>query len=64
MHENMGKDNSNNGTVMKKETLSDSAETSTTIVTASVVIAFALVAFAIIGIIIRKRRKQETEEEE
>lgn len=64
MHDNMGKDNSNDGTVMKKETLSDSAETSTTIVTASVVIAFALVAFAIIGIIIRKRRKQETEEEE
>ncbi|MBR5763069.1 MAG: cobaltochelatase subunit CobN, partial [Bacteroidaceae bacterium] len=63
MHENMDKDE-NKGTVMKKETLSDSAETSTTIVTASVAIAFVLAAFAIIAVIIRKRRKQENEEEE
>ncbi len=49
------------GTVLKKETLMDSAETSTTLVTKSVVIGIAIVVLIIILVVVRKRRKAEEE---
>lgn len=51
------------GTVLRKETLMDSAETSTTFVTASVVIGIAVVVGIVILTVIRKRRRAEEEEE-
>ena len=51
------------GTVMKKETLLDSAETSTTLVTARVVVGVLLVAAIILLLVVRKRRRQAQDEE-
>ena len=47
------------GTVLKKETLSDTPDTTRTIVTTSAVLAIVVVAGIILVLIIRKRREEE-----
>ena len=53
------KDAQKDGTVMKKETLSDMPETTNTIVTTSAVLAIVIVAGVVVVFVIRKRRKEE-----
>ena len=53
------KDTQKDGTVMKKETLSDMPETTNTIVTTSAVLAIVIVAGVVVVFVIRKRRKEE-----
>ena len=55
------KDAQKAGTVLKKETLSDTPDTTRTIVTTSAVLAIVVVAGIILVLIIRKRRKEEEE---
>ncbi len=51
------------GTVLKKETLMETAETSTTLVTTSVVVGIVVVALIVLLVVVRKRRKAQEEEE-
>lgn len=47
------------GTVMKKETISDTVETSTTSVTTAIMIAFCLVVIIVLLVVVRVRKKEE-----